>query len=138
MGVQDYQLVTPAKPAITERPEMQALHKVIKHLKPQCYVVRRYAYLRKYDYYIVETNEFKLGVYQDKNPSLYLFLQKHKLRDEVFWICVDEGEYYVISRAEKAFWGNANSENSIQFWLESDHSDMKLPNIENLIDDIAF
>lgn len=54
----------------TKRDSLPALKDTIKSLKDGAYPVLRFAYLTGYDYYIIETEKFKVNLYPKNNPSV--------------------------------------------------------------------
>ena len=121
-----------------DQKDLPPLHKIIKSLKDKCYCVVRYAYLKEYDYYIVETKDFKLGVYKRKDPDLFAYLENHKLKDEQFWLCVEGLSFYPVSKDVKCSWGGQDGAKSAQYWLETDAVDLPLPEPDELVSEIVF
>lgn len=130
MGKDDVQKIGEPRAAVDDRPDLPPLHKAIKSLKDKCYGVVRYAYLKEWDYYVLETKEFKMSVRKARDPALYKYLEDHKLKDELFWICVEGMDYYPIFNNQSCKWGTSDGEKSAQYWLEGEAIDRKLPENE--------
>ena len=124
MGMNDYEIIAPPKSAVEDRPELPHLSKCIKSLKDGCYAVVRYAYLKEWKYYVIETRQFKLSVYAQKHPELWEFLEGLRLKGTCFWICVRGLEYFIISQSRKISWGSVGSDKSEQQCLEGELEDM--------------
>lgn len=138
MGKDDVTLVGNRCVRVEEKVEVQYLHKVIKTLKDRCYAVERYAYLKDWDYYIVETKSFKVAVKKNLDPVFYSYLSKHIMKDEEIWICIDGMNYYPVMAKTKVLWGNSESDKATQCWVEGETHDRPLPSSDELMDNFAY
>lgn len=132
MGKDDIKRIGEPRPAIDDRPDLPPLHKAIKSLKDRCYGVVRYAFLKEWDYYVLETKEFKMSVRKGRDPALYQYLEDHKLKDEMMWICIEDMDYFPISNNQSCKWGSSDGEKSAQYWLEGEIQDRPLPQLDPL------
>ena len=130
MGKDDVERVSKGRAAIDDRPDLPPLHKAIKSLKDKCYGVVRYAFLKEWDYYVLETKEFKISVRKARDPELYQYLEDHKLKDEMMWICIEGMDYYGIFNHQSCKWGTSDGDKSAQYWLEGEIADRPLPELE--------
>lgn len=138
MGINDVNLIGPAQSTISDYPRLEPLFKVIKTTKDGCYAAVRYAYLREYNYYVVETRHFKVSIKREKTPQFFQYLENHKTKEEAFWICVRGLSYYLISSGLSCNWGSAETDKAIQFWAEAEVGDRPLPTSENIQEELSF
>lgn len=138
MRKDDVVLIGNKQGKVEEKVELQPLSKVIKSLKDRCYAVTRYAYLKNWNYFIVETKEFRLSVKPSVDPIFFSYLQLHSKTTEAIWICIDGMNFYPIMAKSKLEWASADSDKSSQCWVEGDVFDRPLPSKDDLMDDFRF
>ena len=138
MGKDDVTLIGNRRGQVEEKVDVPHLNKVIKTLKDRCYAVERYAFLKEWNYYIVETKSFKLAVKQGNDPTFYHYLSKHLMKDEAIWICIDGMNFYPIMAKTKTPWGNSETDKATQCWVEGESHDRPLPDAEELMDDFTY
>ena len=138
MGAGDVTLVGNKQGKVEEKADVPYLNKVIKTLKDRCYAVERYAFLKDWNYYIVETKAFKIAVKQTTDPTFYQYLSKHLMKDEAIWVCIDGMNFYPVMAKSKLAWGNAESDKATQCWVEGETHDRPLPAPEEITDDFRF
>lgn len=138
MGMNDVIIVGKARPVEEPKPDLPPLYEVIRTLRDKCYAPVRYAYLKEWKYYVIETKEFKLSVKRKSDLDLFEFLEYAGLKRKSFWICIDGLKFYTVISSEEWVWGSSETEKSIQYWIEGEPEDAPLPKRENVVDDTGF
>ena len=138
MGMDDVVIVGKIKPVEEPKPDLPPLYEIIRTLRDKCYAPVRYAYLKEWKYYVIETKEFKVSIKKKSDPDFFEFLEYAGLKRKSFWICIDGLKFYSIVSNQEWVWTSSETEKSIQYWVELELEDIPLPKRENVIEDISF
>lgn len=108
-----FSAVSPMQQASEERPKLPHLKDEIKSLKDGLYSILRIAYLPAWDYFILETDKFKVNIYKKSRPDIFKILPDQLKSSEEMWVLIQGLSWTVVlSESDDGKWieyANTNS-----------------------------
>lgn len=134
MGQNTFSRGNKKKAIETEKVELPYLQKVIAKIRTGAYPVARIAFLKGWNYWILETGKFKVKATNGQDADVVEQLMQLPDKEITFYVCVEEEDYYIAWTEKDADWREYDSDKATNYVSDIDTTRIELPSDDDVDD----